>query len=95
MPKIARFTSYFIRAGIVVSLGVVALFVHPVINNSLCLLAKNSAPILTSMMSAATAGALGAWINHDSDVKEAIIEKLVIIEKEIIKQLALLEGELK
>ena len=47
------------------------------------------------MMSAATAGALGAWINHDSDVKEAIIEKLVIIEKEIIKQLALLEGELK
>ncbi|HDL6962838.1 TPA: hypothetical protein PXM28_002114 [Yersinia enterocolitica] len=93
--KIARFTSYFIRAGIVVSLGVVALSVHPVINNSLCLLAKNSAPILTSMMSAATAGALGVWINHDSDVKEAIIEKLVIIEKEIIKQLALLEGELK
>ncbi|EOD4082737.1 hypothetical protein ACOHX9_004189 [Yersinia enterocolitica] len=93
--KIARFTSYFIRAGIVVSLGVVALSVHPVINNSLCLLAKNSAPILTSMMSAATAGALGAWINHDSDIKEAIIEKLVIIEKEIIKLLAILEGRMK
>ncbi|EMX8371961.1 hypothetical protein AAHR73_003989 [Yersinia enterocolitica] len=93
--KIARFTSYFIKAGIVVSLGVVALSVNPVINNSLCLLAKNSAPILTSMMSAATAGALGAWMNHDSDVKEAIVEKLVIIEKEIIKLLAILEGRMK
>lgn len=93
--KIAHFTSYFIKAGIVVSLGVVALSVNPVINNSLCLLAKNSAPILTSMMSAATAGALGAWMNHDSDVKEAIVEKLVIIEKEIIKLLAILEGRMK
>ncbi|WP_174850501.1 hypothetical protein, partial [Yersinia artesiana] len=92
--KIARFTSYFIRAGIVVSLGVVAFSVHPVINNSLCLLAKSYAPILTSMMSAATAGALGTWMNHDSDTKETIIEKLVTTEKEIIKQLAILEGEL-
>ncbi|HEG0622557.1 TPA: hypothetical protein SB604_004042 [Yersinia enterocolitica] len=93
--KIARFTSYFIKAGVVVSLGVVALSVHPVINNSLCLLAKNSAPILTSMMSAATAEALDAWINHDNDAKEAIIEKLVITEKKITKQLALLEGKIE
>ncbi|WP_145589674.1 hypothetical protein [Yersinia rochesterensis] len=93
--KIARFTSYFIRAGIVISLGVIGGFIHPVINNSLCLLAKNYAPILTSMMSVVAAGALGTWMNHDSDAKEAIITKLVTTEKETVESLASLAGEKK
>ncbi|MBW5826822.1 hypothetical protein H0I68_17430 [Yersinia kristensenii] len=93
--KIARFTSYFIRAGIVVSLGVVGGFIHPVINNSLCILAKNYAPILTSMMSVVAAGALGTWMNHDSDAKEAIIAKLVITEKETAEQLTAFKSEKK
>ncbi|EEP90469.1 hypothetical protein [Yersinia kristensenii] len=93
--KIARFTSYFIRAGIVVSLGVVGGFIHPVINNSLCILAKNYAPILTSMMSVVAAGALGTWMNHDSDAKEAIIAKLVMTEKETVEQLVAFESEKK
>ncbi|MFV8800521.1 hypothetical protein ACNSO8_18150 [Yersinia sp. LJYL362] len=92
--KIARLTSYFIRAAIVISLGVVGGVVHPVINNSLCLLAKSYAPILASMISVVAAGALGVWMNHDSDAKETIIEKLVTTEKETVKQLAFLEGKM-
>lgn len=92
--KIARLTSYFIRASIVISLGVVGGVAHPVINNSLCLLAKSYAPILASMISVVAAGALGAWMNNDSDAKEAIIEKLVTTEKETVKQLAFLEGRM-
>lgn len=91
--KIARLTSYFIRASIVISLCVVGGVAHPVINNSLCLLAKSYAPILASMISVVAAGALGVWMNHDSDAKEAIIEKLVTTEKETVKQLAFLEGK--
>lgn len=93
--KIARFTSHFIRAGIVVSLGVIGGILHPVINNNLCLLAKNYAPIFTSMLSAITAGALGAWRNNDSDAKEAIIEKLAITEKETAEQLAAFDAKMK
>lgn len=91
--KIARLTSYFIRASIVISLCVVGGVAHPVINNSLCLLAKSYAPILASMISVVAAGALGVWMNHDSDAKEEIIEKLVTTEKETVKQLAFLEGK--
>ena len=92
--KIARFASYFIRIGIVVSLGVVGGITHQVINNDLCLLAKNYAPIFTSMLSAITAGALGAWKNNDSDAQEAIIEKIAIIEQEIAEKLAELKGRM-
>ncbi|HEN3598912.1 TPA: hypothetical protein U5E25_000302 [Yersinia enterocolitica] len=93
--KIARFTSFFIRAGIVVSLGVIGGLIHPVINNSLCILAKNYTPILGSMVTAIGAGALGAWMSHDSDSKDAIIEKLVTIEIQTAQQLALNEGQVQ
>ncbi|CNI24923.1 hypothetical protein [Yersinia pekkanenii] len=93
--KIARFTAYFIKAGIVVSLGMIGGVVHPVVNNSLCLLAKNYAPILTSIMSVVAAGALGTWINHDKDEKDAVIAKLVTNEKKTVEQLAELNGGLK
>ncbi|CNH92333.1 secretion system effector protein SseF [Yersinia thracica] len=86
--KIARFTSYFIRAGMVVSLGVIGGLIHPVINNSLCLLAKSYAPILTTIMSVVAAGALGTGMNQDSDAKDAIIEKLTTTVKETAEQLA-------
>lgn len=90
--KIARFTSYFIRAGIVVSLCVVGALTHPVISNSLCMLAKNYAPLLTTMMSVVASGALGTWMNNDSDIKEAIIAKLDTTEKNIVQNLSYFEG---
>ncbi len=92
---IARFTSFLIRAGIVVSLGVIGGIIHPDINNSLCILAKNYTPILGSMVTAIGAGALGAWMSHDSDSKDAIIEKLVTIEIQTAQQLAFNEGQMQ
>ncbi|HEN3610333.1 TPA: hypothetical protein U5E44_003575 [Yersinia enterocolitica] len=92
---IARFTSFLIRAGIVVSLGVIGGLIHPDINNSLCILAKNYTPILGSMVTAIGAGALGAWMSHDSDSKDAIIEKLVTIEIQTAQQLAFNEGQMQ
>ncbi|MBX9477178.1 hypothetical protein J8Z83_21260 [Yersinia enterocolitica] len=92
---IARFTSFLIRAGIAVSLGVIGGLIHPDINNSLCILAKNYIPILGSMVTIIGAGALGAWMSHDSDSKDAIIEKLVTIEIQTAEKLAFNEGQMR
>lgn len=93
--KIARLTSYFIKAGIVVSFGVVGSLIHPVVNNSLCILAKNYAPTITAMMSVLAAGGVGTWMNNDSDAKDAIIAKLVTTEKEVIEKSAILKGKME
>ncbi|WP_235427969.1 hypothetical protein [Yersinia intermedia] len=68
--KIARYTSFFIRVGIVASLAGIGLFTHPVVTNSLCLLAKNYNSIVGSMVSVITAGALGVWISNDGDQRK-------------------------
>ncbi|OVZ89283.1 hypothetical protein CBW58_18445 [Yersinia frederiksenii] len=86
--KIARFTSYFVRVGMVVSLGTLGVIIHPTVYNSLCVLAKNYAPIFSSMLSVITSGALGIWINNHNDEKEVAEEKLTANEKGIIKELA-------
>lgn len=86
--KIARFTSYFVRVGMVVSLGTLGVIIHPTVYNSLCVLAKNYAPIFSSMLSVITSGALGIWINNHNDEKEVAEEKLTTNEKGIIKELA-------
>ncbi|MFA3759260.1 hypothetical protein V1951_04700 [Yersinia sp. 2544 StPb PI] len=70
--KIARYTSFFIRVGIVASLAGIGLLTHPVVTNSLCLLAKNYNPIVASITSIITAGALGVWISNDHDQKKEI-----------------------
>ncbi|QHB31005.1 hypothetical protein F0T03_01505 [Yersinia canariae] len=93
--KIARFTSYFVRVGIVVSLGAIGALIHPAVSSSLCLLAKNYVPILSSMLSVITAGALGIWINHDSDKKDAMIEELTANEKDVIEKLSQFDGHLQ
>ncbi|WP_245994865.1 hypothetical protein [Yersinia hibernica] len=93
--KIARFTSYFVRVGIVVSLGAIGALIHPVVSSSLCLLAKNYIPIFTSMLSVITAGALGLWMNHDSDKRDAVTEALTTNEKEVIEKLSKFDGYLQ
>ncbi|MFW5385952.1 hypothetical protein [Yersinia sp. 2542 StPb PI] len=70
--KIARYTSYFIRVGIVASLAGIGLLTNPVVTNSLCLLAKNYNPIVASITSIITAGALGVWISNDNDQRKEI-----------------------
>lgn len=89
---IARFTSYFIRGGITASLIGVGFFIHPVINSSLCLLLNNYSSALAIIISVAAVGTVGTWKSHDSDAKAAILEKLVTIDKEEIKQSGILEG---
>lgn len=85
--KIARFTSYFVRVGMMVSLGILGVIIHPAVSNSLCVLAKNYVPIFSSMLSVIISGALGIWINHHNDEKDVAAEKLTVNEKSIIKEL--------
>ncbi|MGP2467791.1 hypothetical protein V1956_04060 [Yersinia sp. 2540 StPb PI] len=81
--KIARYTSYFIRVGIVASLAGIGLLTHPVVTNSLCLLAKNYNPIVASITSIITAGALGVWISNDNDQRKEIAGVLRSNEQEV------------
>ncbi|MBS0056528.1 hypothetical protein [Yersinia sp. Marseille-Q3913] len=92
--KIARITSYLIKTGIFVALGAVGFVIHPMINSSVCLLARNYAPILTSMLSTAATGVLSTWIGNNNDEIESALDKLIENEKEVVHQIALLEGKL-
>ncbi|CQJ48382.1 hypothetical protein [Yersinia rohdei] len=90
--KIARFASYVIRVGLVVSLGVIGVAIQPAIQNSVCLLAKNYVPILSSMLSIITSGALGIWVGNHNDEKEAVIAELNTNEKKVVEQISQLNG---
>ncbi|WP_145496035.1 hypothetical protein [Yersinia bercovieri] len=92
--KIARLTSYLIKTGLFVALGVVGFVIHPMINSNVCLLARNYAPILSSMLSTAATGVLSTWIEHNNDEIENALDKLIENEKEVVRQIALLEGKL-
>ncbi|EPA3145909.1 hypothetical protein ACQ24F_000143 [Yersinia enterocolitica] len=90
--KIARYTSYFVRVGIVVSLGAIGVLIHPDMTNSLCLLAKNYVPMLSSMLSVIIAGALGVWINNCTDEKDEAEKMLTTNEGEVYAQLSKFDG---
>ncbi|CNI63270.1 MULTISPECIES: hypothetical protein [Yersinia] len=90
--KIARYTSYLIRVGMVVSLGMLGVFIQPAVYDGLCLLAKNYIPILSSMLSMITSGALGVWINNHNDEREIMESLLTENKKEIVKKSAYLDG---
>ncbi|WP_186370430.1 hypothetical protein [Yersinia bercovieri] len=86
--KIAHLTSYLIKTGLFVALCVVGFAIHPMINNNVCLLARNYAPILTSMLSTAATGGLSTWIDNNNDEIENALDKLIEDEKEVIEKLA-------
>ena len=91
--KIARYTSFFIRVGIVASLAGIGLFTHPVVTNSLCLLAKNYNPIVASITSIITAGALGVWISNDHDQLKETNGILRSNEKEVVAIINEIKGK--
>ena len=74
--KIARFVSYFIRAAMSVSLIVLGLTMHPIINNEICTLAENNIPILIALPSVTIGGLLTTCLNNNFDEIETSKEKL-------------------
>lgn len=86
--KIARFTSYFVHVGIVVSLGALGITIQPTIYDGLCVLAKNYSPLLFSMLNVIISGALDVWINNHNDERLATEGKLTVNEKSLVEKLA-------
>lgn len=75
-----------------VSLGAIGVLIHPDMTNSLCLLAKNYVPMLSSMLSVIIAGALGVWINNCTDEKDEAEKMLTTNEGEVYAQLSKFDG---
>ncbi|HHL2498748.1 TPA: hypothetical protein ACQ301_000745 [Yersinia enterocolitica] len=81
--KIARFTAFFIRVGIAVSLLSINVFINPMPDNSLILLVRKYLPPASSMFNLVTAGALDVWVNNYDDEINELCELLARIEQKI------------